>query len=123
MAAATGGGGGAEDGDTAHGTRACGGTHLSKSKQLAGRRAVVSSGQQTLSPRTDRKSFGKVPGVLHGRPLLADEPERRRAALPSPPEEDDQALTEVHARSGPLVLDLTDGRDPRLDGVSNTVHP
>ncbi|KAG2655646.1 hypothetical protein PVAP13_1KG027233 [Panicum virgatum] len=123
VAAATGGGGGAEDGDTAHGTRACGGTHLSKSKQLAGRRAVVSSGQQTLSPITDRESFGKVPGVLHGRPLLADEPERRRAALPRQPDGDDPAADRVpppgrcSARRPPLIV------TPELRGAPRTAAP
>jgi len=59
VAAAPGGGGGGVDGDTA------GGTHLSKSKQLAGRRGAVSSGQQTLSPRTDgeRNNVQRVDGI------------------------------------------------------------
>ena len=80
-----GGGGGGVDGDTA------GGTHLYKSKQLAGRRGAISSGQQTLSPRTDGESSRKVSGILDGRRALADEPARRRVALPCPPEEDDGA--------------------------------
>jgi len=86
VAAAPGGGGGGVDGDTA------GGTHLSKSKQLAGRRGAVSSGQQTLSPRTDGESSRKVSGILDGRRALADEPARRRAALPCVPDLKDRVV-------------------------------
>ena len=96
-------------------TRHAARTHLSKSKQLAGRRAVVFSGQQTLSPRTDRESSVKVPGVLDGRraPRRRARATPRRARLTSTTE----PLTKVHARSGTLVLDPTDGRAPGVDGV------
>jgi len=69
-----------------------------------------------LSPRTDRESSGKVPGVLDARRALADGPERRRVELPRPPDEEsrmNEPMTNVHDRSGPLVLHLTDGRASR----------
>ena len=83
---------------------------------MPGRQGVVSPGQQTLSPRTDRDSSGKVLGVLDARRALADEPERRRVELPHPLDEEsrtNEPLTNVHDRSGPLVLDLTDDRATR----------
>ena len=76
----------------------------------------VSPGQHMLSPRTDRESSGKVPGVLDARRALADGPERRRVELPRPPDEEsrmNEPLTNVHDRSRPLVLHLTDGRASR----------
>ena len=51
----------------------------------------LSPGQHTVSPRTVCESSGEVSGVLYGRRALADEPERRRAALPRPPDGDDRA--------------------------------
>ena len=56
--------------------------------------------------------------VLDGRWALADEPERRRAALPRPPGlmRTTQPLTVVNARSGTLALDPTARTDPRGHG-------
>ena len=72
-----------------------------------------------LRPERIARAPERSPGSSTAVGRLADEPERRRAAPRSRARltSTTEPLTKVHTRSGTLVLDLTDGRAPGVDGV------